>query len=405
MGFARPLTLFACVSVLALAATSAFAQTTLTLEEALARARRAAPEIVAAQLAVDEARARLAHAGIRQTNPEIDFGIGRRAGELERSADVEVSATHMFEPAGRRRARTDAASAGVDRSTAQLDEVVRLTLRDTALAFLQVAHGDQRLALLATAETLANSVLQSADRRYRAGDIAVLDVNLARAAHARVRADRQAAEAERIAALSTLRILTAFEGDLRVAEPWSLTEIDSTRAIASALERPAIRELESAIRGAEADVRLAQTFSRPDFGLGASFKREEGDRIIGGSFTISLPLFFRGQEQRAVSNARASRLRAELEASKSRIRAEVESAMAAYDRRREAVTILEREALPGLDENEQLAARSFEVGQIGLPDLLLIRREMLETRFQYLLARLEAALARVEVDAATGVWR
>ena len=67
--------------------------------------------------------------------------------------------------------------------------------------------------------------------------------------------------------------------------------------------------------------------------------------------------------------------------------------------------MLETEALPGLDENDALTTRSFDVGQIGLPDVLLIRREMLDTRFQYLSALLEAALARVDVDAAAAVLR
>ena len=67
--------------------------------------------------------------------------------------------------------------------------------------------------------------------------------------------------------------------------------------------------------------------------------------------------------------------------------------------------MLEAEALPGLDENDALTTRSFDVGQIGLPDVLLIRREMLDTRSQYLSALLEAALARVAVDAAAAVLR
>jgi hypothetical protein len=36
---------------------------------------------------------------------------------------------------------------------------------------------------------------------------------------------------------------------------------------------------------------------------------------------------------------------------------------------------------------------------------LLIRREFLDTRFQYLNALLEAALARVDIDATAGVIR
>jgi outer membrane protein TolC len=70
-----------------------------------------------------------------------------------------------------------------------------------------------------------------------------------------------------------------------------------------------------------------------------------------------------------------------------------------------AVRALEADAIPGLDENEQLTTRSFEVGQIGLPDLLLIRRETFDTRFQYLDALLEAALARIDLDASAGILR
>jgi hypothetical protein len=67
--------------------------------------------------------------------------------------------------------------------------------------------------------------------------------------------------------------------------------------------------------------------------------------------------------------------------------------------------VLENEAIPVLDENETLTARSFEVGQIGLPELLLIRREILETRSQYLTALMEAALARIDLDASAAILR
>ncbi len=81
------------------------------------------------------------------------------------------------------------------------------------------------------------------------------------------------------------------------------------------------------------------------------------------------------------------------------------SAIDAFNLRPAAVRVLEMEAIPGLDENETLTTRSFEVGQLGLPELLLIRREILETRFQYLDALFEAALAKIDLDASAGVLR
>ena len=49
----------------------------------------------------------------------------------------------------------------------------------------------------------------AADRRFKAGDIAVLDVNIARASLARVSAEREGAEASKAIALGELRQLLA----------------------------------------------------------------------------------------------------------------------------------------------------------------------------------------------------
>lgn len=120
---------------------------------------------------------------------------------------------------------------------------------------------------------------------------------------------------------------------------------------------------------------------------------------------MTLPAFANGQDFRAVGSARAARLRAELEAAQTRVQIEVRAKLLVYERSLAGLRILQTDALPGLDENETLTNRSFEVGQIGLTDLLLIRREILETRFQYLDALLEAALARTELLASAGVLR
>jgi cobalt-zinc-cadmium efflux system outer membrane protein len=116
-------------------------------------------------------------------------------------------------------------------------------------------------------------------------------------------------------------------------------------------------------------------------------------------------MFSKGQEPRALGSARATRLRAELDAARTRIQTEVRAAFEAYNRRLAAIRALEADAIPGLDENEQLTTRSFEEGQLGLPELLLIRRETLDTRFQYLDSLLQAALARIDLDASAGVLR
>ena len=379
----------------------------LTLSEALARAREQAPRIASARLTVDEARGRLLGAALRfQNNPELNLGIGRRAGSGETSTDLDAGIQQLFEPRGRRAARIAAATEGVAQGTAAVEETTRLVLRETASAFLRALHARERAKLLEAAEGLAAQVYAAADRRFKAGDIAVLDVNLARALLARTRAEKQSAAAAESTAIGEMKQLLGIEGD--VAPDGRLAareEADSTALLQAANQRPELRQLEAAVREAEAESRVAGTFRKPELGVAARYQREEGDNILFGGVTIGLPTFARGQELAAVSSARASRLRTELAAARTRVRIEVQAAFAALQQRAAAVRALETDALPGLDENERLTTRSFEVGQLGLTELLLIRREILETRFQYLDTLLEAALAQIDLHASAAVLR
>jgi cobalt-zinc-cadmium efflux system outer membrane protein len=397
----------ACAIVTLCGGTAAAQGPTMTLAEVLARARDQAPQIVSARLALEEARGRLTGASVRlQSNPRVDLAIGNRSGPDTRFTDFELGLGQAFEPGSRRSARIAGANAAIAQGTATIDEVTRTVLRDAAAAYYRGLHANERIKLLNASYDLASAVYSSADRRYRAGDIAVLDVNIARASLARVRAEREGAEASKALALGELRQLLRLDDAIDVAGSLSTQRpADLDAALQAAAQRPELRSLEAGVQEAEAEVQLGQSFTRPEYGLGVRYSREEGDHIVLGGMTLTLPVASKGQEQRAVGSARAARLRNELEAATARVQLEVRAAFDAYNRRLTALRVLEADAIPGLDENEQLTTRSFEVGQLGLPELLLIRREILDTRFQYLDTLLEAALARIDLDASAALLR
>jgi cobalt-zinc-cadmium efflux system outer membrane protein len=380
---------------------------TLTLPEVLARAREQAPEIVSARLALEESRGRLVGASLRlQSNPQIDAAAGNRNGPDTRFTDFELGLGQSFEPGARRSARIAGANADIALGAANVDEVTRSVLRSAASAYYRALHANERIRLLNAAFELASGIHTTADRRFKAGDIAVLDVNIAKASLARVRAEREGAEASKALALGELRQILRLDVDVGVEGALTRpAEADLATALQTASQRPELRALEAGIQEAEAEVRLGQSFSKPEYGLDVRYSREEGDHIVLGGMSVTLPMFSRGQEQRAVGSARAARLRAELDAARTSVQMEVRAAFDAYNRRLAAIRVLESDAIPGLDENERLTTRSFEVGQLGLPGLLLIRREILDTRFQYLDALLEAALARVDLDASAAILR
>jgi len=400
-------TIAVCVAACLHAGMSGAQSRPLTLADVLARAREQAPQIVTARLALEETRGRLVGAALRlQTNPEVDLALGNRYGSESRFTDFEIGAAQSFEPRARRPARIGGVEAAITRSTADVEEITRMVLRSAAAAYYRSLHATQRIQLLSAMEDLAATDSSVAERRFTAGDVPVLDVNIARVAVARVRSAREAAEAAKVLALGELKQILRLEGD--IAAEGQLTDpsdVDLSGLLAAALQRPELRALEAGLQEAEAELRLADTYAKPAYGLGVRYSREEGDQVVLGGLTVTLPTFSQGRELRAVGSARAARLRAELEAARTRVRLEVQTTFEAYNRRAAAVRILGTEAIPGMDESDTLATRSYEVGQLGLPELLLIRREIVETRVDHLDALLEAALARVDLDASAAILR
>jgi cobalt-zinc-cadmium efflux system outer membrane protein len=378
----------------------------LTLDAALQRAHEHSVEVVAAASRVEEARARLRGARSLRDNPTLDTAVGRRS-RTGAAADLDFALSQTIELGGRRGARVAAAEAGVARASASADETRLRALRDVALAFARGLAAAERIALARRAEQNASEVLRVAEGRHARGDVAALDLNLARGALARARSDVRAAEASDVLVRADLKALLAIEaeaplvlsGDLR---PRPAPELASLLGAAQA--RPALRMAEAELREAQGEIAEGKGMRWPDVTPSVRYERDDGTDVVWGGLTLSLPFWNRGQAARGVAEARAGRMRAEVEASRRTARLEVQSAYEAFRLRMAALDELEESAAL-LEDNEALARRSYEVGQIGLAELLLVRRETVEARLLYLERRLEAVESEVELTAKAGVLR
>lgn len=379
----------------------------LTLEQALNRARVKAPVLLSAKARIEEARGRLKGASILlPANPVVEGTVGPRFSNQGDSTDADFSISQDFDPPGRRKARITGAQAGVTREIAASRETGRALLREVAAAFIRALAAKEKLNVLATADQVSSGLLNTAETRYQAGDIPLLQVNLARNGVARARAELRSGRAELVKALGDLRVLLGMSADEEFSVAGDLTssgKFELAALVAAAEDRPDIRLLESELQEALSEARLGDTFKSPDFGVIARYLRDQGDNIAQAGLRVTIPVFSRGQELTATGNARAARIRAELAARKTAIGSEIRAAFDAYTYRAEAVQELQRLALPSLEENETLARRSYQEGEIGLPELLLIRREILETRLSYVNTLLEAALSAVDLEFKAGV--
>lgn len=377
----------------------------LTLDEALALAREQGASVVLARGRVEEARARQTQAGRRfQENPALEVNGGYRRAE-DNFLDFEAAVSQDLYAGRQRTARLAGTQAALERAEAELDEARRLRVQDAGAAFVRALGARERAALLARGREAADGLLAAFERRYEAGEATALELNRARTAAASARAEQSGAEAETGAALAELQGLLGLPPGETLDVRGSLAprpDVDLPSLLAGLENRPDLRALAAELREAEAEALLGRALAQPGLGVRGGVGREEGAEIVTAGVVVSLPVHNRGQETIAVGEARAGALRQALAAARGAAEAEVRGRHAALAQRLTAVRELERMALPALDDNESLAVKSFEAGEIDLGEFLLIRREILETRLAYLDRLLEAAVTRLELQAAAG---
>jgi cobalt-zinc-cadmium efflux system outer membrane protein len=378
----------------------------LSLEQALALARERAPALLSAGERIDEARGRLTAARpLLHENPVLEAAAGPRLQKHRTPLAAEVGLSQGLELAGERGSRIAAAGAGVEHASADRDDALRLLLRDVAIAFHRLHESEEQHRVALRSEAVAADVAHSSERRYRADEVPYLDVNVSKAGLASARAQsREAAAQAAIARADLGRLLgladaqgLATQGSLPVAAVPELGVLRERLA-----ERADLRALAAELAQAEAEARLARAESWPDVAVGASYERDDPDDVVLAGLTLELPVFDRGQGARAETNARVRRLRRELAVERTAAESELTTAYFVYREREAAALELETSALPLLDENEKLVHRSYEAGQIGLAELVVLRRETLALRSETLKRRLLAAIAASEVLAASG---
>ena len=174
--------------------------------------------------------------------------------------------SQSFELGGRRAARIAGARAGIERETATSQDVVRQLLRDVSIAFSKALAAKERLGLATGSSKIAGELLQSMERRFQAGDVPILDVNLARNSAARARADVRSAQAAYTSAMGDLQLLLGMSNDEPIEVIGDLHDrrrFDIAALLDKAGDRPDLRALMAERDEAQADVRLGNGFRSP----------------------------------------------------------------------------------------------------------------------------------------------
>jgi outer membrane protein TolC len=347
-----------------------------TLSQAVDAAWARNPQAAALSARQDEAQARLDVARSLTAGPpavslnhltdRANQNLGRREWE------VEVSAP-MWLPGQRSARETEAGRAASE--LAARSAALRLQLAgDVREAWWTLAAAREARALAQQRLDTAQELAQAVQRRFKTGDLARLDANVARTESLAAQADLLDADAALREAQQSYRLLTGVDAPSSL-----LPETDGAAAgVFDPASHPQVQALQALADLSSSRVALADASRRdaPELALRWTSQRDvvasPYDKAIGVKLTIPLSSDARVRQEGAAARADLAQADAELAQARSRVDQDVARAKSALDAAEHQLAMaLERRALTA--DNLRLAQRSFELGESDLSALMRAR--------------------------------
>lgn len=375
------------------------------LREALRASWRQHPSYGATEAQLAAARAHRDAAAQPLYNPELTFSGDDGGGERTASAGVNLT----LDLGGKRRARSEVASARVDLAIAE----ARLYRRDFARRWLgawadlqasrqRVQTGERRL-------TLVSRFADLAEKQFAADDISGLERDLAQLARDEAQAEQSQLLAEQADAEARFRSHGGNVEAIAALPPTGDAPpvIEGTDT-ADPQAQPEWQAAEAAAIAAERDVVVARRNRIADPTIGAYGGRREYD--VGGlrdtvvGVTVTVPLYVRNRYRAEVvaAEADADAARAERDRVRIALDADRRRAIDSYVATRTAWAGWTRSRGTDVERRAALLERLWREGELSTADYLLQLKQTLDTQLAG--AELQARLWRTYTDylAATG---
>ena len=260
----------------------------------------------------------------------------------------------------------------------------RLVRRRTREAFFNVLASRAQAGQAKAALDIASRIREIVQQRFEAGDVAQLDVIQADVELTRSSADYESAVQLQKSADAQLAALLHRAALVPVPLAGKLEEI----AAAASLEQLTATALQSnaAILLSTQDLRteqqrlaLAKSQRIPNLDLQAGVDlNSPGEFDLGprGQIGVTLPLFYHGQGEVALSNARIELLRLTLQSQQVTVSADVASAYFDYTAKFHLAKQYQERIIPQTVRLEQMAEDSYQSGKSNLLILIDAQRKL-----------------------------
>jgi len=370
------------------------AQQALTWQQVREKFVASNPTLLAARMGIEESRAQEITAYLRP-NPTFTASADqlhpfRSYGAFQDQLEV-VSVSYLFERMNKRGLRLEAAQKGTAVAISQLADQERSLLFALRGAFIQVLQ--QKAVLALAQENLAyyDHVLEVSGERFKAGDIARVDLDRLQLQRVQYESDVQTATVNlRTAKIQLLMLLndrTPVE-QFEVAGPFDFAEQVSPLAEFRniALEtRPDLKAAVHAIDQAKSAQKLAEANASTDPTVGIDYGRNPPiPNYMGVFVSIPLRIFDRNQGERLRTKLDITRNERLRDATEALLYSDVDSAYATLE---STVILLKPYKMQYLKQAETVrdtVTFSYERGGASLLDFLQAQNDYRSVQRSYL---------------------
>lgn len=388
----------------------------LTLKEAWARADQANPDVRAATASLAAARGELKDAqGLLWNNPQIATDLTRRRLAVpglpgQTFGEWNAGLAQTFELAGQHGYRRQAAEFELDATNERIAELRRQLRALVEQRFVRVLALQKRIEIENDSLKLIQDAATAVKKRVGAGEDSRLDGNLAaveaeRARNQVTQLSEQLVQARvELAALVQLppNDLPEAVGELPPTRPaYTLQEL-----LDSAADRPLFRALYLREQAAKSRLSLQRASVYPDLTVGLTTGREgpgdDRENLTMLSLSLPLPLFKRNASGVGQATAELTQTQIEQQAALRDVESQVRATWLRLESLQARVNRLTESVLPSLEENQRLSTVSFRAGELGLLQLLLVNRQLLDGRRDYYDAVADLHQTRIALEEAAG---
>ena len=390
----------------------------MTLEEIDGHAMEHAPQITEAAERVGLADAQMEGARIAlPDNPTLEGGISNKFLGGYGLRKFEVGVSQSIEIAGQRRTRVASAERYREALRAKVAAARWDVHQQIHVLYYRALVAERRVELHREVAELADKLETTTEQRKSAGEVGLVDLQVARAESARARESLVESRSKLEELSLRLAEVAGWRNERLLLPSEELPEVrtvpSADRLIERALDHePTLAAIEANRMRAKADLREAERAVWPNPTIGLAYEEEQRlgpdkEESLWIRLGFPLPIWQRNQTRKATARTRTEIADRRLANRRQKLRTRIRRQVRDVNRAAERANIFGEDVIPRFEEQSELLEKGFELGEMSMLDVYNARDRLLKVQRRALAAIGDyvRALGALERSLGTEIWR